>query len=322
MRQAGRYLPEYRALRANHPMLEMVRTPELAAEVTLQPLRRFPLDGAIIFADILTPLIGMGCNLEFREGEGPVITNPVRTRADVDRLQVPLPKDNVKYTLDAISIVVEKLKESRTPLLGFSGAPFTLSAYIIEGQSPGDLALVKRMMLTDPESWHELQLKLVDLVVEYLVAQAEHGASALQLFDSWLGALGPSQYDRYVKPYLDAILRRVRERTVVPLIFFATGTAGILSELCALDTDALGLDWRVSLTCAKQAAGRPLVGQGNLDPMTLFAPFDVIERETRRILEEGKGLKAHVFNLGHGVLQHTPIENVERLVSLVRSWEG
>lgn len=322
MRQAGRYLPEYRELRAKHSMLEMVRTPELATEVTLQPLRRFPLDAGIIFADILTPLIGMGIDLEFRAGEGPVITNPVRSLSDIEVLRVPAPEENVKYTLDAIRMVSREIAATGTPLLGFSGAPFTLSSYLIEGQSPGDLARVKTMMFKEPAAWHALQTKLVDLVADYLVAQAEAGAAAVQIFDSWLGVLGPSQYIEYVEPYLHLILENVRSRTIVPVIFFATGTAGLHRELARLDVDAFGIDWRSSLGDVRSALGRNVVLQGNLDPMTLFAPFEVIEREANRILTEGKELKGHIFNLGHGVLQHTPVENVERLVQHVRSWKG
>ena len=218
MRQAGRYLPEYRKLREGNSMLQMVMTPELACEVTLQPLRRFPLDAAIIFADILTPLIGMGINLEFKKGEGPVIDNPVRTAHDVANLRVPTPRENVGYTLDAIRMVVSELG-GKTPLIGFCGAPFTLACYLIQGESPGDLEYTKGLMVGEPETWHALQTKLVKLSADYLVAQVEAGCESLQIFDSWLGFVGPREYDRFVEPYLRALVDDVRSRVSVPVVF-------------------------------------------------------------------------------------------------------
>jgi len=316
MRQAGRYLPEYRALREKSSMLEMVMTPELACEVTLQPLRRFPLDAAIIFADILTPLIGMGSRLEFKKGEGPVIENPVRSAADVAKLRLPAPAENVQYTLDAIRLVVGELGE-KTPLIGFSGAPFTLSCYLIEGQSPGDLERTKAMMVADPAAWHALQEKLVTLCVEYLVAQAEAGCRSLQVFDSWLGHLGPREYERFVEPYLVKVFHEVRKRADVPVVFFATGVTGLFPQLARLDAHAFGVDWRVSLPQALRLLGREVPLQGNLDPQILAGPWEYVERAAREVLAEGASVPAHVFNLGHGVLPHTPPENVQRLVDLV-----
>ncbi len=316
MRQAGRYLPEYRALREKNSMLQMVMTPELACEVTLQPLRRFPLDAGIIFADILTPLIGMGAKLEFKKGEGPVIENPVRSSQDVHSLRVPPPHENVQYTLDAIKLVVRELGD-KTPLIGFSGAPFTLSCYLIEGQSPGDLERTKGMMFSEPKTWHELQEKLVPLCVEYLVAQVEAGCRSLQLFDSWLGYLGPREYARFVEPYLTRVVSTVRSRVDVPLVFFATGVAGLFPQLSKLDVHGFGVDWRLTLPQARQLLGRDVTLQGNLDPQILTGPWEYVERSAREILREGADMSAHVFNLGHGVLPHTPPENVERLVQLV-----
>jgi uroporphyrinogen decarboxylase len=321
MRQAGRYMAEYRELRAKYSMLDVVRTPEFAAEVTMQPLRRFDLDAGIIFADILTPLIGMGAQLDFKKGEGPVIDNPVRTRADVDALLVPSPEENVGYTLEAIKLVVSMLK-GRLPLIGFSGAPFTLSCYLIEGESPGDLSRTKAMMYGDSTTWHALQEKLVPLVSDYLVAQAEAGAEALQLFDSWLGYLGPAAYEEFVAPYLQRIVADVKSRTTAPLVLFSTGTAGLYSRLGKLPVDGFGIDWRVTLTDAATLLGRPAPLQGNLDPQLLLGPWEPIERAARSILEQGRSLPAHVFNLGHGILPPTPLENVERLITLVHSSVG
>ncbi len=319
MRQAGRYLPEYRALREGNTMLQMVMTPELACEVTLQPLRRFALDAGIIFADILTPLIGMGAQLEFRKGEGPVIDNPVRSRADVERLRVSDPRESVGYTLQAIKLVVRELG-GKTPLIGFCGAPFTLASYLIEGQSPGDLQFTKAMMVGDSDAWHVLQSKLATLSADYLIAQAEAGCEALQIFDSWLGYVGPREYDTFVEPYLKLLVDRVRERTDVPIIFFATGVAGLFPRLSKLNVDAFGVDWRVSLTHARGLLGRDVPLQGNLDPQLLTGDWAYVEKSARAILEEARELPAHVFNLGHGILPHTPVANVERLVELVKGY--
>lgn len=318
MRQAGRYLPEYRALRERHSMLEMVMTPELACEVTLQPLRRFPLSAGIIFADILTPLMGMGIQLEFKRGEGPVIGNPVRTAADVEALRVPAPHEGVGFTLDAIGLVVRELN-GRTPLIGFAGAPFTLSCYLIEGQSPGDLQGTKGMMLSEPQVWERLQQKLVTLTVEYLVAQAQAGCAALQIFDSWLGYVGPREYDRFVAPYLHQVVEQVKQRVSVPVIFFATGVAGLYPRLGRLPVDVCGVDWRSTLPDAARALGRRCVVQGNLDPQVLAGPWEYAKTAACAVLEESREVAGHIFNVGHGVLPHTPPENVERLVELVRS---
>lgn len=317
MRQAGRYLPEYRALRAKHSMLEMVRTPELACEVTLQPLRRFPLDAGIIFADILTPLIGMGADLDFKKGEGPVIENPVRSAKDIDALQTPEPEEHVAYTLNAIKLVVSELNR-RVPLIGFCGAPFTLASYLIEGQSPKDLRYTKALMTSDGLAWHELQSKLTKLSADYLVAQAEAGCEALQIFDSWLGGVGPTEYDAFVKPYLDELISNVKSRVNVPVIFFATGVASLFPRLSALAVDAFGVDWRLSLPQARELLDRDVPLQGNLDPQILTGSWEYIERSARRILQEGKELSGHIFNVGHGIVPHTPVENVERLVDLVK----
>lgn len=317
MRQAGRYLPEYRKLREGNSMLQMVMTPELACEVTLQPLRRFPLDAAIIFADILTPLIGMGANLDFKKGEGPVIDNPVRNARDVENLRLPDPRESTGYTLDAIRLVVRELG-GKTPLIGFCGAPFTLACYLVEGGSPGDMERTKAMMVGEPEVWHALQTKLAKLSADYLVAQVEAGCESLQIFDSWLGYVGPREYDQFVEPYLKLLVDEVRKRTEVPLVFFATGVAGLFPRLSKLNVDAFGVDWRLTLPQARDLIGRAVPLQGNLDPQILAGPWAYVEKSARAILQESRELPAHVFNLGHGVLPHTPVENVERLVHLVK----
>ena len=320
MRQAGRYLPEYRALRENNSMLQMVMTPEVACEVTLQPLQRFPLDAGIIFADILTPLIGMGAKLDFKKGEGPVIDNPVRTVRDVESLRVPQPEENVGYTLNAIKLVVRELN-GKTPLIGFCGAPFTLASYLIEGHSPGDLEYTKGMMVGDPDTWRSLQLKLSKLSADYLVAQVEAGCASLQIFDSWLGFVGPREYDRFVEPYLKALIDEVRSRVSVPIVFFATNVSGLLGRLAKLNVDAFGVDWRVTLPQARTLLGRDLPLQGNLDPQILTASRDYVIESTRAILDESADLSSHVFNLGHGILPHTPVGNVEALIETVKGYQ-
>jgi len=320
MRQAGRYLPEYQAIRAKHSMLDTIRTPELAAEVTLQPIRRFGFDAAIIFADILNPLIGMGLDLDFVEKSGPIIRNPVRSASDVDKLIIPDPASNTAYTARAISLVAEELTPRGIPVIAFAGAPLTLSAYALEGGKIGDLRTLKEFMFAEPKAWQRLQEKLVAMIVDYLVQQVDAGASAIQLFDSWLGQLSPYQYQTAVEPYLRSIFDQLRARTSVPLIFFSTGTFGLFPEFSTLPIDVLGVDWRVPLSRAADALSRPLPLQGNLDPITLIAGGAGLDAEVARVLEEGRSLRAHIFNLGHGVLQYTPVENVQRLIDLVKGY--
>ena len=317
MRQAGRYLPEYREVRAKHSMLDVIRTPELAAKVTLQPIDRFGFDGAIIFADILNPLIGMGIQLDFVEGEGPVIFNPVQTPSDVDQLKVPSPKENVPYTLEALRLVVKELSPRGVPTLGFSGAPFTLATYLLSKK--GDKELAKRFMRDNQSAWAALQKKLTTLVSDYLVAQAEAGASAVQIFDSWVGVLSPSEFATFVLPWLQQVVASVKSRTKVPVIYFATSAGGLLAQFPSIGADVYGIDWRLTFAAARQTFGnKPL--QGNLDPTILLGDKSYLEKETRRILAEGKEGGPFIFNLGHGILPPTPIANVETLVSLVKTF--
>jgi uroporphyrinogen decarboxylase len=319
MRQAGRYLPEYRELRKKHAMLDLIRSAELASIVTLQPIKRFQLDAAIIFADILNPLIDMGVQLDFVEGEGPKIFNPVRSENDVERLVVPDMKQSVSYTLKAIQLCVEQLAPQNIPLIGFAGAPFTLSCYLIEGGSPGDMHHTKNLMFTTPKAWHVLQEKLVDLISQYFVAQVESGASVLQLFDSWVGNLSPSQFNEFVVPYLKEIVKRVRAKVDVPLVYFSTGTSGLLNEIRNLDFDGVSIDWRQSLLNARNTLGSQVAIQGNLDPLVLAGPVEYLEKEVKLLINQGKNIGRYIFNLGHGILPFTPPENVERVISLVKN---
>jgi uroporphyrinogen decarboxylase len=323
MRQAGRFLPEYREIRAKHSMLDVIRTPGLAAEVTMQPIRRFAPDAGIIFADILNPLIGMGAKLDFVAGGGPKIFNPVRSSEDVDALCVPEVEANVGYTLEAIRMVVASLEASATPLYGFAGAPFTLSSYLIEGESSNKLHHTKRFMWGQSEAWHRLQGKLADMLVAYLLAQAKAGVSALQVFDSWLGVLGPSEYAEFVEPYLLDIISRVKQECDLPFVFFATGCAGMFERFSHLGADVLGVDWRMTLLEAARITGGRVALQGNLDPTVLaFATPEYITRQVGRILTERKQLCeqgiGHVFNLGHGIIPETPVSHVELVMQLLR----
>ncbi len=322
MRQAGRYLPEYQAVRAQHSMLTVIRTAELAAEVTLQPIRRFGFDAAIIFADILNPLIGMGIELDFVEGEGPKIFNPISSAADVDKLSVPPPEENVAYTLEAIALVTKELTPKGVPLIGFAGAPFTLSSYMLRSSGEKDISRTTRFMRDEPAAWNRLQDKLVTMITAYLIAQVRAGASAVQLFDSWIGALSPSEFRQFAAPSLKKIIAAVKRETSVPVVYFGTNTAGLFSEIAQLGADVVGVDWRISLSDAQKLLGASVPLQGNLDPTLLFGPPDLLRAEATRILQERKAIKGHVFNLGHGILPKTPIAQVELLIETVRSSAG
>jgi uroporphyrinogen decarboxylase len=321
MRQAGRYLPEYRALRERHPLLEMIKTPELACAVTLQPIAAFDLDAAIIFADILPPLEGMGLRLRYAEGEGPIIDNPVRTAEDVARLRTPPPEEALPFTLEAIRLAHAELAARNIPLIGFSGAPFTLAAYAIEGGGSRNYAAVKGLMLRDPVAWDALMLKLSEVVGAYLLARARAGAQALQLFDSWAGQLSPGDYRQYALPYTQRALTIARQAGV-PIIHFATETSGYLEEMRATGADVISVDWRVDLSAAWQRLGEEVAIQGNLDPVALLAPWDAVEPRARVILDQAGGQPGHIFNLGHGVLPSTAPDTVRRLVDFVHEYSA
>jgi uroporphyrinogen decarboxylase len=315
MRQAGRYMAEYRQLREKYTILEIIKTPELAVEVTMQPVNAFDLDAAIIFADILPPLEAMGLSLDFIRGEGPVIHNPLRIGEDVAALSVPDPRERLSFTMEAIRLARREL-EGRIPLIGFSGAPFTLASYAIEGGATRNFVLTKSLMYHQPEAWHELMDKLARMVGEYLKAQAEAGVQVLQLFDSWAGALSPADYRRYVLPYSRRTIQTA-QTSGMPLIHFSTGTSGMLEVIKEAGGDVIGVDWRVSLADAWRRLGDEVAIQGNLDPVALFAPLPELEQSVADILAQVEGRPGYIFNLGHGILPQTPIEHVAALVDMV-----
>lgn len=314
MRQAGRYLEEYRALRAKHSFLEMCRTPELAAEVTVQPLRRFDLDAAIIFADILLPLPGMGIDLEFAKGEGPVIGNPVRSAADVDALRPLEPERHVPYLAEAIKIVRREI-EGRVPLIGFTGAPFTLASYVIEGGSSRNYVFTKQMMYGAPDVWHRFMDKMADVVAAYLAYQIEAGVQVVQVFDSWVGILSPDDYREFVQPYSRRVIESVG--SVVPVIHFGTDTATLLGDMRDAGGDVIGVDWRIDLADAWDILGPDVGVQGNMDPVILYAPPPVIEERVAGVLRSAAGRQGHIFNLGHGILPTTPVEHAQVMIEAV-----
>jgi uroporphyrinogen decarboxylase len=314
MRQAGRYMVEYRRLREKHSILDLCKTPELAAQVTLQPIDRFALDAAIIFADILLPLEPMGLSLEFAEGEGPIIHNPVRDRAAVDGLKVIDDRD-LQYVMDAISLT-RKMLAGRVPLIGFAGAPFTLASYAIEGGSSRNYIHTKQMMYREPETWHRLMDKFARVITGYLRRQIKAGAQAVQLFDSWVGCLSAGDYAEYVMPHVQLIFEGLKHEGV-PLIHFGTGTTAILKAMRQAGGDVIGIDWRIPIDEAWALVGHDRAVQGNLDPVTLFGPISEIERRVTDILRRAAGRPGHIFNLGHGILPNTPVENVAATIDLV-----
>jgi uroporphyrinogen decarboxylase len=314
MRQAGRYLPEYRALRARHSLLELCRTPDLAAEITLFTVKKLNVDAAIIFADLLLPAQAMGMALEFVEGEGPVISDPIRSQADLGRLH--LPRDGELHCVpEAIRAVCRDLG-SGLPVIGFSGAPFTLASYMIEGGASRDFLQTKRMMFQQPELWSELADRIVTVLSEFLRSQVEAGASALQIFDSWVGCLSPEEYRRYVLPATRTLLQNA-SALGVPVIHFGTGTAALLELMRKAGGDVIGVDWRVDLGDAWRRIGYDAGIQGNLDPALLFGPRELLREGVDSILRKAGGRPGHIFNLGHGVLPGTPVENVQAVVEMV-----
>lgn len=317
MRQAGRYLPEYRKLRERHSMLEAIKTPDVAVEITLQPMRRFDLDAAIIFGDILPPLESMGVEVRFTSGDGPAIMNPVRIAADVERLRVPVAEEIAPYTQEAIRLTSKELA-GRVPLIGFSGAPFTLASYLVEGGSSRDYSLTKGLMYQEPAVWHGLMDKLSHLVGTYLRAQARAGAQALQLFDSWVGILSPADYREFVLPYSRRAIEMAGGEGT-PVIHFTTGTAGMLELIREAGGDVIGIDWRTDLDSAWERLGANVSVQGNLDPVLLLAPVPQLTRRAALVLDQAAGHLGHIFNLGHGVLPATPPDHVEALVEMVHS---
>jgi uroporphyrinogen decarboxylase len=317
LRQAGRYLPEYRALRERHAMLDLIRAPELAAQVTLLPVDTFELDAAIVFADILPPLVGMGLELEFVEGDGPRIGNPIASARDVDLLAVPPAVETLGGTLDAVRLVRAELDPRGIPVIGFAGAPFTLASYAIEGGTSRDFVRTRAFMLSEPAAWSRLLTKLVTVQIDYLLAQVAAGASALQVFDSWAGrALGREDYLRYVAPFNRELFAGLASAGA-PVVNFSLGVGAYLPEAACCGGDVVGLDWQLPLDEAWAAVGFERPVQGNLDPAALLAPWPELRRRIDDVLDRAAGRPGHVFNVGHGLVPQTPIDNVRRLVEYV-----
>ena len=310
MRQAGRYLPEYRELRGDRDILEAIRVPELAVELTLQPLRRMPLDAAVVFADIMVPVAAIGVPVRIEPGVGPVVGEPVRDAGDVARLRALEPDLDEPFVLETIRLL---RKELRVPLIGFAGAPFTLASYLVEGGPSRDHARTKALLHDEPGTWAALMDALSALSRSHLIAQIEAGAQAVQLFDSWVGALSPSDYARAVQPWV----RRVLRDLPVPSIHFGVGTGELLGLMRDAGGDAIGVDWRVPLDRAWERIGADRAIQGNLDPSICTASWDAVERAAIEVLDRAARRDGHVFNLGHGVLPQTRPENLQRLVDLV-----
>lgn len=315
MRQAGRFLPEYRHIREKYTLLEICAQPEMALEVTLQPTRRFDLDAAIIFADILLPLVPMGAELSFAKNEGPVISNGVHHGSDVARLRAINVREALAPTLEAIRLTRRALPDG-TALIGFAGAPFTLASYLIEGGSSKRFLRTKSFMYREEDAFHALMRKLAFVTTDYLLEQIDAGADVVQVFDSWVGWLGPEDYRRYVLPHMTGVFAAVRA-TNTPAIHFGVDTGGLLEAIREAGGDVIGLDWRIDLDEGWRRIGHDRGVQGNLDPAVLFAPRNEIERRTRRILDQAAARPGHIFNLGHGILPETPVESVTAVIATV-----
>jgi uroporphyrinogen decarboxylase len=314
MRQAGRSLPEYRELRKHHDLFSVCRQPELCAEVTLQPERAHDVDAAVMFADIMLPVIGMGVDVVLVENVGPVIANPVRTNDDVQRLRVPDPQEAVPFILEAVRLVRAELP-AETAVIGFAGGPFTVAGYLIEGKPTREFVQTKRCMYAQPEVWHALMDKLADTFVSYLRAKVTAGADVIQLFDSWVGTLSAEDYEEFVAPYSARVLAAVD----VPTIHFGTGTTHLLPAMREAGGDVIGLDWRIPIEGGWEIVGPDRGVQGNLDPALLLGPFERVAAAANRILDAVAGRRGHIFNLGHGVLPDTDPADLARLVELVHA---
>lgn len=315
MRQAGRYLPEYQKVRSKVDFLTLCKTPELAAEVTIQPVDILNVDVAILFSDILVPIEPMGMQLEFSENKGPVFHNPVRTTADIAALRAIDAQSDVPYVMDTIKLLKQALK---VPLIGFSGAPFTLATYMIEGGSSRNFIHTKRMMYQEPDMFHSLMKLVSGVVTGYLLAQIRAGVDTVQIFDSWVGALSPSDFERYALPYVQEIIRTVQtaERKV-PIIYFAFNCSGMIDQVKKAGADIYGLDWRINIAKAVDQLDRMYVVQGNLDPCVLFGTRETIHAEVKRVLEGARYAPNHIFNLGHGILPETPVDSAKAMVAAV-----
>ncbi|MBG98784.1 MAG: uroporphyrinogen decarboxylase [Solibacterales bacterium] len=317
MRQAGRYMPEYRNLRKSHSILEICKDPELATQVTLQPIEMLGVDAAIIFADLLLPVEPMGIKLEFLAGEGPALTPTIRSLAQIEKLNTKNGAD-LGYVLEAITLVKQELA-NKIPVIGFVGAPFTLASYMIEGGSSRHYIHTKKLMYEAPVVWNQLLSKIVDALVPYAIAQIESGADAIQVFDSWVGALSPSDYERYVLPHSKRLIEKIQDAKA-PVIHFGTGAGSYLNLFHKAGGEVLGLDWRVHLDEAWASINHDAAVQGNLDPLVLFAPLEEIRHHVKDVLRRAAGRPGHIFNLGHGILPGTPVDNVKAVVEMVREF--
>ncbi|MCC6293881.1 MAG: uroporphyrinogen decarboxylase [Bryobacterales bacterium] len=317
MRQAGRYMKQYREVRAHHSILEICKRPDLAATVTLQPIEILDVDAAIIFADLLLPVEPMGLKLEFVEGRGPIIENPVRTSSDVDSLSISN-TDDLGYVGEAIQMTVKALA-GRVPLIGFVGAPFTMASYMVEGGPSKTFLRTKQMMYRDETLWRRLMGKLVDVLGPFAISQVAAGARVIQVFDSWVGALGSDDYVRYVQPYSRALIERIRSAGV-PVIHFGTGTGGYFRELHAAGGDVIGVDWRINIDQAWMDMSYRAAIQGNLDPAVLMAPLPELKTRVHELLKRTGTRPGHIFNLGHGIMPETPVDHVKAVVQMVREF--
>ena len=315
MRQAGRYMSEYRALRERYSLLDLCRTPDLATEVTLQPVLRIDVDAAILFSDLLLPLAPMGIPFDFVAGEGPAIEQPLRSESDLARVRRFEPREELAYVLEAIGQIKQELG-ARAPLIGFAGAPFTLASYAIEGGHSSNFAHTKALMYGAPAAWHCFCDCLAEVIADYLVAQVEAGVDAVQVFDSWVGALNAADYREFILPHTRRLFDAIKPLGV-PAIHFGVGTGAILAELRAAGGEVIGADWRTPLDEAWQRIGTDRAIQGNLDPTVLLAPLQRVFRATDDVLERAAGRPGHIFNLGHGILPSTPLEHVQALARYV-----
>ena len=320
MRQAGRYMKAYRDIREKYSLIEMFKNPELAAEITLQPIRAFSIDAAIIFADILLPLEGMGIGFEFTEKSGPVIAKPLRSAGDMRSIRTADPEGDLGYVLESLRKVRSEI-DGKVPLIGFAGAPFTLAGYAIEGGSSANHLLTKDVMYRDPDAWDLLMSKLTDTLVAFLKAQVTAGAQVVQLFDSWVGCLSPSDYRQYVFPHTQRIFLELKKEEI-PSIHFGTGTAGLLQLMAEAGGDVVGVDWRIAMDDAWQIIGAGKGIQGNLDPIALMAPWSVLSQKTKEVLDAVDSRPGHIFNLGHGILPSTPEDSVKAVADLVHEYSA
>lgn len=317
MRQAGRYMPEYRAIRKRVAFLDLCKDSDLAGQVTLDAVERLGVDAAILFSDILLILEPLGVGLEFTKGDGPVIKRPIRTGSDIEQLPEVSVVESLFFVYETIAKIRHDLTES-VPLIGFSGAPFTLASYMIEGGGSRHYQQTKHLMYSDKGAWDALVGRLVDIIAGYVNAQINAGAQVIQLFDSWIGALGPADYESYILPHMQRLFRLISPG--IPTVHFGTGTSGLLELLSAAGGDVIGVDWRIDLSVAWKRIGGDRAVQGNLDPLVLFAPLEELRAHVRRVLREAGGRPGHIFNLGHGILPDTPVDNVVALVDMVHEY--